>query len=79
MSARRTESQRKTTKVRTAAAGVRATSNPGPTTRVTPEERWQMIAKAAYFRAQKRGFAPGGDVQDWLDAETEVERQLGGR
>jgi len=40
------------------------------------ESREQMIALAAYFRAEKRGFAPGGEVQDWLDAEAELERLL---
>ena len=43
---------------------------------VTPEERYQMVAKAAYFRAEKRGFAAGDTAQDWLDAEEEIERML---
>jgi hypothetical protein len=30
------------------------------------------IEKAAYYRAQARGFAPGYEVQDWLEAEEEV-------
>jgi hypothetical protein len=30
------------------------------------------IAEAAYYRAQTRGFAPGGEVQDWLAAEQDV-------
>jgi hypothetical protein len=30
------------------------------------------IAEAAYYRAQARGFAPGGEVKDWLTAELEV-------
>lgn len=47
-----------------------------PTVRVTPEERRQMIAEEAYLRAEKRGFEPGAEVQDWLEAEAEVERQL---
>ena len=29
------------------------------------------IAVAAYFRAEKRGFAPGGELGDWLAAEAE--------
>jgi hypothetical protein len=32
-----------------------------------------MIAIAAYRRAQLRGFAPGHELEDWLDAELEVE------
>jgi hypothetical protein len=35
-------------------------------------ERGRMIAEAAYYRAEKRGFAPGGELQDWLDAEAQV-------
>ena len=31
-----------------------------------------MIRKAAYFRAQARGFAPGHEVEDWIEAEQEV-------
>lgn len=36
------------------------------------ETREQMIAEAAYYRAEKRGFAPGGEVEDWLAAEAEI-------
>lgn len=35
-------------------------------------ERRDMIATAAYFRAQRRGFEPGHELDDWLAAETEV-------
>jgi hypothetical protein len=31
-----------------------------------------MIAEAAYFRAEKRGFAPGHDFRDWVEAEREI-------
>ncbi len=44
---------------------------------VAEEERHCMIATAAYYRAAHRGFAPGHELEDWLEAETEVERQLG--
>lgn len=30
------------------------------------------IAEAAYFRAEKRGFAPGYEVRDWMEAEREI-------
>jgi Protein of unknown function (DUF2934) len=30
------------------------------------------IALAAYFIAEKRGFAPGRELDDWLAAEAEV-------
>ncbi len=35
--------------------------------------RHDLIAQAAYARAQARGFAPGGEVEDWLAAEIEVD------
>ena len=35
-----------------------------------------IIAEAAYFLAEKRGFSPGEDVADWLQAEIDVERML---
>ena len=30
------------------------------------------IAVAAYFKAEKRGFEPGHEVEDWLEAEAEL-------
>jgi hypothetical protein len=41
------------------------------------EERQRWIATAAYHRAEKRGFAPGYEVQDWLDAEKEISDLVG--
>ena len=35
-----------------------------------------MIAEAAYYLAEKRGFAPGGELQDWIDAEAQIEACL---
>ena len=35
--------------------------------------RHQLIALAAYKRAEKRGFAPGFELDDWLEAERTVE------
>lgn len=44
---------------------------------VTPEERYHMIAEAAYYIAERRGFL-GGDLEaDWLEAEREIDRKLG--
>ena len=42
--------------------------------KLTPERRQHMIAESAYYRAEKRGFAPGNELQDWLDAEDELRR-----
>jgi hypothetical protein len=43
---------------------------------VGPEQRSALIAEAAFFRAEKRGFAPGHEVEDWLAAESEVDARL---
>jgi hypothetical protein len=36
------------------------------------EDERARIAKAAYYRAERRGFAPGNDLDDWLAAEAEI-------
>ena len=40
--------------------------------------RKALIREAAYQRAADRGFAPGHELDDWLDAELEVDRYLYG-
>lgn len=40
---------------------------------VSPEVRQKMIEDAAYFKAEKRNFEPGYAVQDWADAEREID------
>jgi hypothetical protein len=45
---------------------------------VSADERRGMIAKAAYLRGERRGFAPGGEKEDWLAAEEEIDALLGG-
>jgi hypothetical protein len=40
---------------------------------VIPEpEIDSRIAELAYYKAESRGFEPGYDMQDWLEAEQEV-------
>jgi hypothetical protein len=43
---------------------------------VDPQQRAALIARAAYFRALQRGFAPGNEMEDWLAAEAEVDAVL---
>jgi len=42
------------------------------------EDRRVSIAKTAYLKAERRGFAPGHEVEDWLAAENEVDQRLAG-
>jgi predicted nucleic acid-binding Zn-ribbon protein len=44
--------------------------------KLTSDERQQMIAEAAYFRAERRGFAGGDSVRDWCEAEAEIDARL---
>lgn len=39
---------------------------------VADAARQKMISEAAYYRAQRRGFAPGRELDDWLAAEAEI-------
>ncbi len=43
---------------------------------ISPEERLQLVSLGAYYRAEARGFAPGRELEDWLEAEGEVETSL---
>ena len=38
-----------------------------------PDARHELIARAAYFRAKRRGFVPGRELEDWLAAEAEID------
>lgn len=46
---------------------------------LSPEEVYKLIQESAYFKAKARGFAPGHEVQDWIEAEQEVRSRLEGR
>lgn len=48
-----------------------------PSPPVSGEELQRLVAEAAYYRAQRRGFEPGYELQDWVEAEAEVKRLIG--
>ncbi|MDD5265954.1 MAG: DUF2934 domain-containing protein [Methylococcales bacterium] len=39
------------------------------------DEFREMVAKNAYYRAEKRGFKDGFDLEDWFEAEREISEQ----
>ena len=43
---------------------------------IDPERRRAMIAEAAYFFAERRGFEPGYELNDWLAAEDQIDAAL---
>lgn len=63
-----------------AAKPVAKTTAPAKTSKlssITAEERWRMVAEAAYFIAEKRGFQGGDSSQDWVQAEQQIAALLG--
>lgn len=61
-----------------ASTGTRRASpgRPDGPSAISAEERHKLIAKAAYYRAERRGFRCGCPEHDWFDAEAEVDRTL---
>lgn len=43
---------------------------------ISDQSRQNRIEVAAYYIAKKRGFQSGSELEDWLQAEKEVDRQL---
>jgi predicted RNA-binding Zn-ribbon protein involved in translation (DUF1610 family) len=43
---------------------------------ITSQDRQRMIAEAAYYIAAQRGFAGGDPIQDWIEAERQINRVL---
>jgi len=62
--------QRKATRAKQSAAPTRARVE------ISENARRGMIAEGAYLRAERRGFTPGFEVEDWLAAEAEVDALL---
>ena len=36
----------------------------------------QMVRVEAWLRAERRGFSPGGELDDWLQAERDVRQKF---
>ncbi|MDP2239816.1 MAG: DUF2934 domain-containing protein [Burkholderiales bacterium] len=47
-----------------------------PRTDMTAEERHGRIAEASYYRAMRRGFHGGSDLEDWLESEAEIDKLI---
>jgi hypothetical protein len=50
-----------------------------PQSSLSNEEVYQLIAETAYFKAKARGFEPGNEVQDWIEAEREIRQRIENR
>jgi Protein of unknown function (DUF2934) len=49
--------------------------SPASGAEMAPSDRDIRVRMAAYFRAERRGFAPGHEIEDWLAAEAELNGQ----
>lgn len=76
MSHRNTQTSKRATLNKTAACVAEDTCA-GAGQSVSPEERQRLIAMAAYYRAERRGFAPGRELDDWLESEAEIGQRQG--
>lgn len=59
-----------------AQAAVRPDRAAAGATAIPTHARAALIREAAYFRAERRGFAPGQELEDWFEAEREVDGRL---
>jgi hypothetical protein len=62
-----------------ASAETPSPSNPVPSNTsafIEADRRRAMIADAAYYRAARRDFGPGRELEDWYLAESEIDTIL---
>ena len=57
-------------------SNLRTTEKASRATTASRKSRESMIAEAAYYRAEQRGFQGGNTIEDWLAAEKEVDEKL---
>ena len=76
MATRKTTAKTSARKAPTKRTTAKMTAPVGMLLPVSHEERWRMVAEAAYYIAQRRGFVGGDALADWVAAETEVDAKL---
>jgi hypothetical protein len=54
----------------------RVNGSPAAATPPSAKELYEMIREAAYYRAERRGFTPGLEAEDWAQAEAEVMERM---
>jgi len=56
-----------------------SSSGPSSSSRnLSPEDYRRAVAEAAYYRALERGFQGGDPMDDWLQAERDIQREQEG-
>ena len=45
---------------------------------LSPDDRGELVRQTAYFLSERRGFDPCWDIENWLEAERQVDAGLVG-
>jgi len=77
--AQSTPQSKKTTAKKPALAKKTSTAKSEKMQPVNDEEHYQMITEAAYLIAEQRGFQGDHEMDDWLQAEAEVDARFAAR
>jgi hypothetical protein len=40
---------------------------------LNPDDRRELVRQTAYFLSERRGFDPSRDIENWLEAERQVD------
>ena len=57
---------------------IRAAASSSVQAQTASDDTRRRIAEAAYFRAKERNFEPGHELEDWVEAESEVMGRING-
>jgi hypothetical protein len=81
MATKRVSPGKKTTKQKTAAAAAPELMDGAAiavleSNGIDPDARRRLVAAEAYFLAERRGFAAGNELEDWVAAERLVDSRL---
>ena len=71
LTAKKTTAKKRTTTGK--AATIKMTTENTTAGEISPDKRHNMIAEEAYLRAEQRGFVGDHEIDDWLQAEAEVD------
>jgi len=72
-------SKKSSTAKKSKAVAAKSASAKKQLTELTDEDRFRMIAETAYLKAEQRGFQGDQSMDDWLQAEAEVDAQFASR
>ena len=67
---------KKATVKKKTASKKKASAKKAAATYITNEQRYKMVAEAAYHLSEQQGFEPGKDLDNWLMAELQIEKEM---